>query len=162
MFHAEVLSVPMPLLVPPLASFDLSRGVQFQTTTENAPFSFSSPCNAHPQPQADLVVQSTLLFDSCRSMDIDALPLDTPALKPPPGIVPNFQNAPNIHRTTYGVFIFCLIVSTVFVWSRLYTRYFIHKSHGWDDCNVLTMSLYAQADIHQICHSLRGHVTSLS
>ena len=76
-------------------------------------------------------------------MDIAALPLDTPALKPPPGVIPNFDNPAGVQGEIFATLIVCLVVSTIFVWSRLYTRYFIIKSQGWDDCNVFAVSLLA-------------------
>ena len=74
-------------------------------------------------------------------MDIDALPLDTPALKPPPGVTPNFDNPSGIQGEIHAILIFCAVISTIFVWLRLYTRYFINNSHGWDDCTVFVTSM---------------------
>lgn len=74
-------------------------------------------------------------------MDIDALPLNTPALKPPPGVVPDFDNPSGIQGEIHALLIVCAVISTIFVWLRLYTRYFIIKSHGWDDCKVIVLSM---------------------
>lgn len=61
---------------------------------------------------------------------------DSPALNPPPGIVPNFDNPAGTQGKIHATLIFCLVISTVFVWSRLYARFFIQKEHGWDDCKI--------------------------
>lgn len=94
-------------------------------------------------------------------MNISALPLNTPALRPPPGVTPNFQNPAGIQAEIHATLIFCLIISTIFVWSRFYVRYFINRSHGWDDCTFTIMFSQAITDIYQIHRSLRGHVAFL-
>ncbi|KAK1783185.1 hypothetical protein QBC45DRAFT_447946 [Copromyces sp. CBS 386.78] len=57
---------------------------------------------------------------------IDAL-LSLPALEPPPGISPNFDDPPNRNGLAYFVTTFCLVVSTLCVFIRLYARVWIEK-----------------------------------
>lgn len=72
-------------------------------------------------------------------MNIVALPPDAPALNPPPGFTSNFDNPAGVQGKIHTTLIFCLVISTVSVWSRLYARFFIQKTHGWDDCKITSI-----------------------
>ena len=52
---------------------------------------------------------------------MEALP-DGPALKPPPGVIPDFANLGGHHETGYAVVISCSILATIAVAVRLYSR----------------------------------------
>ena len=93
-------------------------------------------------------------------IDMDALPRDTPALKPPLGVAPNFEHPSGVHRLYLAILILCLVVCTIFVWMRLYTRKFLNKSVRWDDCTLLNVFCDLMTDLHQTHHSLHGHVAS--
>lgn len=60
-----------------------------------------------------------------------------PALPPPPGVISNLANreVPNhfewIITATLG-----LTFTTILVLIRIYTKFFIIKSHGWEDCKL--------------------------
>ncbi|MCJ1264234.1 hypothetical protein MMC22_004105 [Lobaria immixta] len=54
-------------------------------------------------------------------------------LPPPPGVTPNFVNPENHTVQGHVVFIMCLVLSTLFVVLRTYTRFILLKSHGWED-----------------------------
>lgn len=58
-------------------------------------------------------------------------------LPPPPGVTPNFVNPENHTAQGHAVFIMCLVLSTIFVVLRTYTRFILLKSHGWEDCECL-------------------------
>lgn len=60
--------------------------------------------------------------------------LEGPGLKPPPGIKSNFVNPPNEFETNIAVNSLCLVIGTTCVFTRLYTKFFIMRSHGWEDC----------------------------
>ena len=62
----------------------------------------------------------------------------TPGLAPPPGITPNFVNPPSIHLEASITLVICLAITTPLVWLRLYTRLYIMKSRGLDDCKLRT------------------------
>lgn len=61
----------------------------------------------------------------------------TPALEPPPGVTPNFENPENITPLIEFTLGICLGVSSLFVILRVWTRFIIMKVHGWDDCKEL-------------------------
>ena len=61
--------------------------------------------------------------------------LNGPGLQPPPGVIPNFVDPPSQAHWVYVVLPICLAVSTPFVWIRLYSVFFVLKSHGWADCS---------------------------
>jgi hypothetical protein len=57
-----------------------------------------------------------------------------PAATPPDGITPNFVNPPSVgyQQTTTNIVV--LVIMIIVVLLRLYTRIFIVKSFGYDDC----------------------------
>ena len=67
-------------------------------------------------------------------MDLTTIPPDTPAMKPPNGVIANFEHPRGMSSEVYTTLVLSIVASTVFVWTRLYTRYFIIKTHGWEDC----------------------------
>ena len=56
-------------------------------------------------------------------------------LPPPPGVAPDFNN-PTLGYVVASVAI-CLTITTLVVWIRMYTVFFVIKSHGWADCKSL-------------------------
>ncbi|KAI9794021.1 MAG: hypothetical protein M1816_006646 [Peltula sp. TS41687] len=56
-----------------------------------------------------------------------------PALKPPPGVTPNFVDPPTLRPYLIGTAVACGSVSGLFVLLRMYTKVFISRSFGWDD-----------------------------
>lgn len=70
------------------------------------------------------------------NMDPYKISLNTPALKPPDGVISNFDHPDNKNSEIYATLILSVIVSTLMVWTRLYTKYFIIKAHGWEDCTL--------------------------
>lgn len=57
---------------------------------------------------------------------------------PPDGVTPDF-NSPNPLGALYIAIATCLlIISTMFVAMRLYTKIFLTRSPGWDDCKMLS------------------------
>lgn len=56
------------------------------------------------------------------------------AIVPPPGITPNFVDPVSMRK--YDVFgqTVCLVVSTLLVWMRMYSKLRLIKSVGWEDC----------------------------
>lgn len=58
----------------------------------------------------------------------------TPAATPPEGVLVNFENPPSNAPIIYIVMTTCLVIVTLLVAVRLYTRAFITKPLWWDDC----------------------------
>ena len=56
------------------------------------------------------------------------------ALPPPPGVKPNFVDPENFHPAMIATIVFCLALTTLLTVARVYTKLFISKTHGWDDC----------------------------
>ena len=59
-----------------------------------------------------------------------------PAVTPPPGVVPNFNNPPSRAHDMYIGLGICLAVSTFFLALRMYAKYTVTHSFGWDDCET--------------------------
>lgn len=69
-----------------------------------------------------------------------------PLAKPPPGVIPNFVN-PESHAYQLTITVaVCLAFVIIAVSMRLYTKQFITKSMGWDDCKSNPENTYAIAD----------------
>lgn len=58
----------------------------------------------------------------------------TPGLDPPPGVTPNFVDPET--RAPYAIIAHTIALSlaTIFVAMRMYTKIWITRSPGWDDC----------------------------
>lgn len=60
-----------------------------------------------------------------------------PAMKPPPGVTPNFINPPSIGNTIIVVNVVFLTLMLGFVILRIYTKGVLTRSLGWDDCKQI-------------------------
>lgn len=58
--------------------------------------------------------------------------LNMPALKPPPGVQPNFTNPSNLRNDPLTISL--LLISTIVVWIRLYTKIHVTKKMLLEDC----------------------------
>jgi hypothetical protein len=63
--------------------------------------------------------------------------LNGPALGPPPGVVPNFTDAPNRTALCFGITITCVVLVTFGAIIRLYTRIFCIKKMRVEDCMLM-------------------------
>ena len=70
-----------------------------------------------------------------------AIARDAPAAPPPPGIVPNFQDPPNLRAVGQFVIIFCFLLATAALIVRVYTKLFIIRRFTVSDCRFLAMLL---------------------
>ncbi len=61
-------------------------------------------------------------------------PTEIGALPPPPGITPNFTNPYSIAEGLIAVGILCLTLTSLTTAMRIYTKLYIIKVHGWEDC----------------------------
>lgn len=76
-------------------------------------------------------------------MDVFKLiPPDTPAMNPPHGVISDFEHPHAMMSEVYTTLVLSIVVSTIIVLIRLYTKYFVIKAHGWEDCtfNVIIPS----------------------
>ena len=63
------------------------------------------------------------------------VPLEkVPGLKPPPGVTPNFVNPENYQSSILALQTICLVLATVFTALKIYTKLFLIKSLGSEDC----------------------------
>ena len=60
--------------------------------------------------------------------------LNGPALAPPPGMTSNFVNPPNLDHLTIGVFTLCMMLATLTVILRMWTKLFIIRQTALEDC----------------------------
>ena len=60
--------------------------------------------------------------------------LEGPGMKPPTGVIPSFVDPPNQLVALQAVVSLCLIIATCCVVVRAYTRFYLTRSYGWEDC----------------------------
>ena len=59
---------------------------------------------------------------------------NTPIAAPPPGVIPNYIDPPSRGWETILVVTVCLTLMVPFFLVRMYSRIFVTRSLGWDDC----------------------------
>lgn len=62
--------------------------------------------------------------------------MNGPAMKPPKGIVPNFDNPPNSNTEAIAVITICTVLVFIFTLLRAYSRLFVAKKPRIDDGNI--------------------------
>ena len=62
---------------------------------------------------------------------------ETPGLRPPPGVLSDFVHPYSLAKYAIVAHTAGLTVSTLFVLMRMYTKVYITRSPGWDDCEFL-------------------------
>lgn len=55
-------------------------------------------------------------------------------LQPPPGVIPNFVDPWSFGGTIMALSVVGVVTATITTFLRMYTRVFIAKNQGWDDC----------------------------
>ena len=65
-----------------------------------------------------------------------ALPLglNCPGLPPPPGTIPNFVDPPTLENVQIAAAVVCLALAVLTTVLRMYTKAFVIKAIGWEDC----------------------------
>lgn len=63
--------------------------------------------------------------------------MEMPAMTPPPGVAPNFDNPPDQNRMALAVMSVCLAVSTIAIALRLYSRWAVVQVVQWQDFLLL-------------------------
>jgi hypothetical protein len=64
-------------------------------------------------------------------------PSRTPVMPPPPGVTPNFTDPYSLARQCLAINTIFLALACVFVILRFYTRAWITRRVGWDDCKSI-------------------------
>ena len=59
---------------------------------------------------------------------------DIPAMLPPPGHTPNFDDPENMHQTVFGVGVATMILTVTALAIRIYTKAFIVKEMRAEEC----------------------------
>ena len=62
------------------------------------------------------------------------VPPEIGGLPPPAGVIPNFTNSYSITKVTVAAAIVFLALTTVTTSIRCYTKLFVVRKQGWDDC----------------------------
>ena len=60
--------------------------------------------------------------------------LNGPAGTPPAGVISNFDNPPNLDVYLNLTLILCLILASLAVFTRMYTKILLVRSVGYEDC----------------------------
>ena len=68
------------------------------------------------------------------SEEVPGAPSEIGALPPPAGVIPNFTDPYSIAKATSATTIVFLILTTVTTCIRCYTKLFLIRKLGWDDC----------------------------
>ncbi len=81
-------------------------------------------------------------------------PATIPLAPAPPGVTPNFVNPENRTWQVYVTSAVCLVVTTLFVALRFYTKIFIIKQMTRDDCTEFDVLLFRKgiADLLIRCY----------
>lgn len=61
---------------------------------------------------------------------------NTPVAAPPPGVIPNYVNPESRGWETILTVTICLTFMFPFFLLRIYSRAFVTRSLGWDDCET--------------------------
>ena len=66
----------------------------------------------------------------------------TPALMPPPGVVPNFVDPPDtMEAVTNATMAVCFTFTTIFVFVRLLTKSCVDRAVLWEDCQLSSLRM---------------------
>lgn len=66
--------------------------------------------------------------------------LNAPAGTPPPGVIPNFNHAPNLAFYVPLTLSLCIGLSTLAILMRMYTKLFLIRSRALEDCKCLDIT----------------------
>lgn len=61
--------------------------------------------------------------------------LDGPAGNPPAGVHPNFVNPEDCRVAIIAILALSVSISTLVFWMRMYTKLYIFRKTGWEDCS---------------------------
>ena len=66
--------------------------------------------------------------------------LEGPAMSPPPGVIPNYHDPPNLDAMIALTAAVCVTFGTLAVLLRMYTKVFILRALVREDCRFLSVS----------------------
>ena len=72
--------------------------------------------------------------------------VNLPAASPPPDVVPNFDDPPSRALEMYIGMGICAAVSAFFLALRMYAKFIVTHSIGWDDCETHHFDHHSNAD----------------
>lgn len=73
--------------------------------------------------------------------ELDAL-LNAPALEPPPGVTPMFDNPPNRNDYAWGITTVCMLVATLCLCLRWYVRIWLDRKVRIEDGKVQSLNAF--------------------
>ena len=85
--------------------------------------------------------------------------LNGPSMVPPPGVIPNFVDPPNLRLCFTISVVLCLSIPTMVLFMRMYAKIFIIRKADWADCenfDPVDAGWPVKADFVQIQCVLRG------
>lgn len=106
-------------------------------------FSVPLPISNQQQNLRRTWYQLSIMASSLSNMSPEEL-ASYPALPPPLGILPNFDNAPNRNMTFLAVTSLLLGIMALFVLNRLYAKKVLIRKYKWDDCKSDELSWFSK------------------
>jgi hypothetical protein len=85
--------------------------------------------------------------------------LQRPALEPPPGVVPNFENPPDMNHL--GATIVYLIIATLATAMRVYTKLAVLRQFHLEDCMAPPSRIEAHSNDSQTSYFWLGYGKSI-
>lgn len=83
--------------------------------------------------------------------------LNGPAGTPPAGVVPNFDNPPNLNAFLIVTLTLALTFGTLAILMRMYTKLFIVRSTAYEDCTFSRVTLLTWVlMLSRCCHARLG------
>lgn len=79
-----------------------------------------------------------------------AAKLDGPAMIPPPGVLPNFDNPPNLDHIFILTVTLCMTFPAIAVLLRLYTKIYILRKTAFEDCRFPCLCHASSTDAPQM------------
>lgn len=65
--------------------------------------------------------------------------LAEPALTPPAGVTPDFENPPNQNSLAWGVTTACMVIATICLFLRVYARFWLEKKVHIEEGNCIAL-----------------------
>lgn len=91
-------------------------------------------------------------------------PYNTPAMRPPPGVIPNFDNPVTRNSEMYTGVEVTIAFTTIFILLRFYCKLTVSRLWGWDDRMLTYLRNFLLADSSAVACTLSwvNECTSIS